>query len=257
MERVSAEDLDLVRETLEGNQLSFQLLVERYQDRMFSLVRRYTRNVVEVEDIVQETFLKAYRKLYTFQHQASFSTWLYRIAVNSALDFLKRRGRNPVRAVEDPELTAEVGSTMGPGTQGARIPAPDAGMEQEELRHATHAALQELPEIFRTVLVMREYEDMAYQSMADILGISIGTVESRLFRARARFKEALLRAHPEFDPNTGGEERAVAAKKKASGGFSHGKPERKAPASTKESGRSKSNQAGPDGPAAENQQKRV
>ncbi len=194
MEPRAAEDLSLVRETLGGNQLSFQLLVERYQDRLFSLTRHYTRNAVEVEDIVQEAFLKAFRRLESFQQQSSFSTWLYRIAVNTALDFLKRSGRSPVRAIEDPEAASD--------GQPPRVAAPDARMDREEISRITHEVLQELPEIFRTVLVLREFEGLAYQDMADILGISIGTVESRLFRARARFKEALLRRHPEFDPTS-------------------------------------------------------
>jgi len=192
MEPAPVHDLDLVQEALEGNQLSFQLLVERYQDKLFSIVRQYTRNPVEIEDIVQEALLKVYRRLDSFQKQSSFSTWLYRVVVNTALDFLKRCGRNPVRAVEDLEIVPE--------NNPPRIAAPDANMEQEEIARVTHEVLLELPEIFHTVIVMREFEGLAYQEIADILGISIGTVESRLFRARARFKEHLLRAHPEFDP---------------------------------------------------------
>jgi RNA polymerase sigma-70 factor (ECF subfamily) len=189
------DDTSLVRETLDGNQLSFQLLVERYQERMFGLVRHYTQSAVEIEDIVQDTFLKAYRRLDSFQHQSSFSTWLHRIAVNTALDFLKRAGRNPVQTVEDPELS--VGSTVAqPGV--GRVSAPSARLEREEIAEVTREVLAELPEIFRTALVLREFEGMAYQEMADVLGISIGTVESRLFRARARFREALARLHPEY-----------------------------------------------------------
>ncbi|MFT5286915.1 MAG: RNA polymerase sigma-70 factor (ECF subfamily) [Planctomycetota bacterium] len=195
MEPAPVHDLTLVSEVLEGNQLSFQLLVERYQDKLFSIVRHYTRNPVEVEDIVQEALLKVYKRLDSFQQQSSFSTWLYRVTVNTALDFLKRCGRNPVRAVEDPEVVVSEGAQP-------RIAAPDAGMEQEEIARITHEVLLELPEIFHKVIVMREFEGLAYQEIADILGISIGTVESRLFRARARFKEHLLRSYPEFDPTT-------------------------------------------------------
>jgi RNA polymerase sigma-70 factor (ECF subfamily) len=190
MEPQAAEDACLVQETLEGNQASFQLLVERYQSRMFALARHYTRNAVEIEDLVQDTFLKAYTRLDTFQHQSSFYTWLYRIAVNTILDSLKRRGRSPVQAVEDPEL-------LGP-TERSRSVSPDARMETDEIAKITHAVLAEMPEIFRTVLVMREFEEFSYQDIADVLGISIGTVESRLFRARARFKDKLLQMHPEF-----------------------------------------------------------
>ena len=137
MQAVPKEDLSLVAETLAGNQLSFQLLVERYQTRMFALVRHYTRNPVEVEDIVQDTFLKAYTRLPGFQQQSSFYTWLCRIAINTSLDFLKRCGRSPVRGVEDPEigLTAESIDDARPTTSPA--PAPDARMEQREIARIT------------------------------------------------------------------------------------------------------------------------
>lgn len=194
MEALPIDDSSLVEETLAGSQHAFQELVERHQDRVWALVRNFSRNTVEVEDIVQETFLKAFRRLDGFQRQASFSTWLHRIAVNTALDFLKRRGRNPVQSVEDPEAATGTADPTSP----PRIQAPDARVEQEEIARITHEVLAELPEIFRTVLVLREFEDMAYQDMADVLGISIGTVESRLFRARARFREKLARLYPDF-----------------------------------------------------------
>jgi RNA polymerase sigma-70 factor (ECF subfamily) len=196
MHEVAREDTQLVEEALGGNQLSFQLLIERYQERIFALVRHYTKSAVEIEDIVQDTFLKAYRRLETFQRQSSFSTWLYRIAVNTALDFLKRMGRSPVQAVEDPELSAS--PVRAHAGSGVSIAGPDARLRREEVARITAEVLAELPEIFRTVLVLREFEDLSYQQMADVLGISIGTVESRLFRARARFKEAMIRLHPEF-----------------------------------------------------------
>jgi RNA polymerase sigma-70 factor (ECF subfamily) len=196
MHEVAREDVDLVEEALGGNQLSFQLLVERYQERIFGLARHYTKSAVEVEDIVQDTFLKAYRRLETFQRQSSFSTWLYRIAVNTALDFLKRMGRSPVQAVEDPELTAA--PVRAQAGSGVAIAAPDAALRREEIARVTSEVLAELPEIFRTALVLRELEGLSYQQMAEVLGISIGTVESRLFRARARFKDAMIRLHPEF-----------------------------------------------------------
>lgn len=186
----TAEDAQLVQETLAGNQASFQLLVERYQARMFALARNYTKSPVEMEDLVQETFLKAFTRLSSFQHQSSFYTWLYRIGTNTILDWMKRRGRSPVTSVEEPELLGDAVRT--------KVVAPDARLQQGEIARITHAVLEELPEIFRTVLVMREFDEMAYQDIADVLGISIGTVESRLFRARARFKEKLLQLHPEF-----------------------------------------------------------
>ena len=190
MEQEATDDTSLVEEALGGNQASFQLLVERYEQRIFNLIRHYTRNPVEIEDLAQETFLKVYRRLSSFQRQSSFYTWLYRIAVNTILDSLKRRGRSPVQTVED--LEAVPAAASGPS------PSPSATLEREEIARITQEVLEDMPEIFRTVLVLREYEEMAYQDIADMLGISIGTVESRLFRARARFKERLLQKHPEF-----------------------------------------------------------
>lgn len=199
MQPAPKEDVSLVAESLAGNPLAFQLLVERYQDRMFGLVRHYTRNRVEVEDIVQDTFLKAFTRLASFQQQSSFYTWLCRIAINTALDFHKRHGRNPVQAVEDLELSQAIEASAGSrGGARAALQAPDARLERGEIQRITREVLEQLPEIFRTVLVLREFEEMAYQDMADVLGISIGTVESRLFRARARFKDKLLQMHPEF-----------------------------------------------------------
>lgn len=202
MKPAPQEDNDLVQRCLEGDGEAFEGLVERYSERTFALVRHYARNPVEVEDIVQDTFLKAFRKLDSFQHQSAFSTWLFRIAVNTALDFRKRAGRNPVQTVEDPEvfqgLERRPGGAGPAGGRSSGIAAPDAGLEREEVASITRAVLDELPEIFRTVLVLREFEEMNYQDMADLLGISIGTVESRLFRARARFRQGLSRMHPEY-----------------------------------------------------------
>lgn len=201
MQSAPKEDVSLVSESLSGNQLSFQLLVERYQQRMFALARHYTRNPVEVEDIVQDTFLKAFARLASFQQQSSFYTWLCRIAINTALDFLKRAGRNPVVGVEDPEVTLAPDTAVLARASATSVPAPDARMERDEVARITRDVLEQMPEIFRTVLVLREFEELSYQDIADVLGISIGTVESRLFRARARFKDKLLALHPEFGGN--------------------------------------------------------
>jgi RNA polymerase sigma-70 factor (ECF subfamily) len=188
------DDSTLVQGTLDGDSRCFEVLVGRYQRRLFGLVRHYIRSAVEVEDIVQDTFLKAFSRLETFQQSSAFYTWLYRIAVNTILDFMKRQGRSPIRAVEDPEA---VSGSIDETTERKSI-RPDARLEQAEISEITRSVMDELPEIFRTVLVMRELEQMRYQDIADVLQVSIGTVESRLFRARARFKKRLLQLHPEF-----------------------------------------------------------
>lgn len=206
-----AEDQALVAATLAGDGGSFQRLVERHADRLFAIVRGYTRDPGEVEDICQEAFLKAFTKLETYQAAASFSTWLTRIAVNTALDLLKRRGRNPVSAVEDPEA---VGSPGAAGDRLGAVPAPEAKLEGAEIAAITEALLDDLPEIFRTVLVLREIEELSYVDIAETLGISIGTVESRLYRARARFKQGLIERFPEFAKEVGAEQNSGPRKRR-------------------------------------------
>ena len=148
------EDAELVRATLDGDAAAFEVLVERYQRRLFGLVRHYTRSAVEVEDIVQDTFLKAYSRLETFQQSSAFYTWLYRIAVNTILDVMKRQGRSPVQAVEDPELVGRSGTGASDATTERLSIRPDARLEREEISEITRSVMDELPDIFRTVLVL-------------------------------------------------------------------------------------------------------
>ncbi|MBL8899345.1 MAG: sigma-70 family RNA polymerase sigma factor [Planctomycetes bacterium] len=195
----TAEDVDLVRLVVAGSQPAFEELVERYQGRIFRLVCRFVTGTAEVEDIVQDVFIKVYRRIETFTFQASFYTWLYRIAVNTASDALSKRRRSPVRSVEDPSIF----SGEGPAVRSPKAPArgegpPEENLMEEELREVTRSILATIPEKFRTVLILREYEDLSYEEMAQVLGISIGTVESRLFRARARFKDKMLRQYPSY-----------------------------------------------------------
>lgn len=190
MDTARSIDSRLVERTLAGEPEAFQELVERHQGRLFALARHYTRNAADIEDMVQDTFLKAYARLEGFDHRSSFYTWIYRIATNTILDVLKRRGRSPIRAVEDPEVIGEV--------VPVDAPSPMASLEAGEVAAITRRVLDELPDIFKAVLVMREFDGLAYQDIADQLGISIGTVESRLFRARARFKDKLQTLFPEY-----------------------------------------------------------
>lgn len=196
MERIEVNDEELVRDTLEGSREAFQILVERHQSRLFGLARHYVRNQAEMEDLVQESFLKAYSRLSSFQSQASFYTWLYRITKNTILDYLKRKGRSPVQAMEDPEEV--LGGATGAEGRSSRLPAPDAQLMTSEVVQITRDVLQELPEIFRDVLILRELEGLSYAEISETLGVSIGTVESRIFRARAKFKDKLIQKHPEF-----------------------------------------------------------
>ena len=194
---VETDDADLIAAVLAGSEAAFAGLIGRYQDRVFRLLSRYTRDVAECEDLAQEVFLKVFRKLHTFQQDSAFFTWLYRIAVNTATDHVSRQSRRRLALVEDEAVL-----------DGGQPRSETAGVEQRmlaaELAEVTRDVLAKLPEKYRTILVLREYEDLAYTEIATVLGINLGTVESRLFRARQRFKVALERYYPEHLPTGGG-----------------------------------------------------
>jgi RNA polymerase sigma-70 factor (ECF subfamily) len=185
-------DQELIAATLAGSEAAFEGLVVRYQDRLFRLLGRYCRDAVECEDLAQEVFLKVFRKLHTFQGDSAFYTWLYRIAVNAATDHISRASSRRLRLVDDDAVL---------DTGGEREEqSPSAPLLRDELAAVTRAIVDSLPEKFRTILVLREFEDLSYTEIAEVLQIQLGTVESRLFRARQRFKDALERLHPELLP---------------------------------------------------------
>ena len=179
---VAAEtDAALVERARQDDGAAFGVLVERYSSRIYALVGSMLRDRAEIEDVVQDVFFKVYRKLPGFEGKSSFYTWLYRVALNTAADHLKRKRNDRTKAIEDfAGLDVEApGHT--PGTDIA------AG----ELRTQVAEAIATLPRKYRDILVLREYEERSYEEISSILGCSKGTVESRLFRARARLKERL------------------------------------------------------------------
>lgn len=187
-------DRDLIAAVLDGSEDAFEELVNRYKDRLFSLLGRYCRDSVECEDLAQEVFLKVFRKLHTFHHDSQFFTWLYRIAANAATDHLSRASSRRLRLVEDTAIFER-------GDEDHE--SPTAPLEQLELASVTREIVASLPEKFRTILILREFEGLSYTDIAETLDIQLGTVESRLFRARKRFKDALVRNHPELLPSAG------------------------------------------------------
>lgn len=189
-------DDELIDAVLAGESSAFGTLMGRYEERVFRLISRFTRDRGEVEDLSQEVFVKVFRKLHTFQRDSALFTWLYRIAINTVNDHFGRVGRRRLRLVEDPE---EFDAQPAESTDGA---APSQPLLDDEMRRVTHEILEELPEKYRTILVLREFEDMSYTQMAEVLGLQMGTVESRLFRARQRFKDLLARRHPELVPGS-------------------------------------------------------
>ncbi len=177
------DDFALIQEIKKGSGDAFRTLVERYQDRVLNLVHQYVSDRSDCEDIAQEVFVKVHRKLDSFRSQSSFYTWLYRIAVNTATDHLKRRRRDPSVSLESLPPVFEEAESAGP--------APDKSLMDEEFRERIASAVETLPEPYKTVLILREFEDRTYEQMAEILECSLGTVESRLFRARQRLRDKL------------------------------------------------------------------
>lgn len=173
-------DQMLVARVQKGDNTAFDLLVRKYQHRVAKLVGRYVRDRAEVEDVTQEAFLKAYRALRSFRGDSAFYTWLYRIAVNTAKNYLDARGRRPLSL----DLEAE-GIEVFDSNEGLREHAtPEHHLLTDEIANTVHRVLEALPADLRTAITLREVEGLSYEEIADIMDCPIGTVRSRIFRAR-------------------------------------------------------------------------
>jgi RNA polymerase sigma-70 factor, ECF subfamily len=171
-----------------GDASALREVVAAFQERITSVVTGMLRDRDAVDDVVQETFVKAFYRISSFQGDSGLYTWLYRVAVNLAKDHVKRHARRPAIALDEAGLE-------GASLPGTETPALER-VEQRERRLAVRAAIAALPPKFRAVLVLRELEGLRYDEIAEILSISQGTVESRLFRARRRLAKRLSRWEP-------------------------------------------------------------
>jgi RNA polymerase sigma-70 factor (ECF subfamily) len=181
---VSADEKRLITECREGNASAFGELVARYQDRLFNTVVRLVDNAEDARDVVQEAFLHAYQSLHAFKGDSLFFTWLYRIAVNTAIS-LKRKQRPAVQA------TTEDNAPFDP-LDRTDTNRPDHAMERVEEAQVVQQALGMLSPEHRVVLVMKDMDGLKYEAIADVLGVPIGTIRSRLHRARLEMREILL-----------------------------------------------------------------
>ena len=176
-------DLLLVERTLAGDQRAYGLLVLKYQRRIQRLVGRMVRDVDLVEDIAQETFIRAYRALHQFRGDAQFYTWLYRIAVNTAKKFLLELKRNPTMS-ESFLSSADEDETSGPKYEPTTEETPESELAAKEIAGVVNAAMDALPEELRQAVTLREIEGLSYEEIALAMDCPIGTVRSRIFRAR-------------------------------------------------------------------------
>jgi RNA polymerase sigma-70 factor (ECF subfamily) len=187
-------DTDLVRRAQQGDRRAFDLLVIRYQQRVFSLVLRYVKDPVEAQDVAQEAFIKAYRALPNFRGDSAFFTWLFRITVNAAKNYLSSAAG---RRNNSPDLDMELAEQVDESARLRELSTPEDYLCEGELVAVLHQAIQDLPEDLRTALTLREMEGLSYEEIAQVMDCPIGTVRSRIFRAReavdARIKPLL---HP-------------------------------------------------------------
>jgi RNA polymerase sigma-70 factor, ECF subfamily len=177
---VQDSDLDLIRRAKVGDAQAFDVLMRRYNRRAFQVIYGLTRNYADAEDLTQETFIRAYEHIRTFKEEFRFYTWLYRIAVNLTFTFLKRRKLAPVSLATDDDPEADP-----PDERAAPVDV------QLDRKRNIEKALKELPEEQRLALVLRTYEELSYAEIAEVMHTSIGTVMSRLSRARDKMRESL------------------------------------------------------------------
>jgi RNA polymerase sigma-70 factor (ECF subfamily) len=181
-------DHELVIRAQKGDKRAFELLVVKYQRKLARLLSRLVRDPAEVEDVVQEAFIKAYRALPNFRGDSAFYTWLYRIGINTAKNYLMAMGR---RAPTSTEVEAEEAEGYEEGEQLRDINTPESLALSREIGATVNAAIDGLPEELRTAIQLRELEGMSYEDIARIMDCPIGTVRSRIFRAREAISEKL------------------------------------------------------------------
>ncbi len=172
----------LVQRVQAGDQKAFELLVAKYQRRIFRLISRFIRDSALAEDVSQETFLRAYRAIGQFRGDSEFYTWLYRIAVNTAKKAIADSARDPI--IRESSTISDDGETFVSGEQLSDMETPEAVLASREIARTVNAAMDALPEDLRTAIALREIEGLSYEEIAQAMRCPVGTVRSRIFRAR-------------------------------------------------------------------------
>ncbi|WP_405124678.1 RNA polymerase sigma factor RpoE [Ralstonia pseudosolanacearum] len=181
-------DQILVERVQQGDKRAFELLVVKYHRKIIRLISRLIRDAAEVEDVAQDAFIKAYRALPQFRGESAFYTWLYRIAVNTAKNYLATQGRRPESFTD---IDTEEAETFADGEQLRDINTPDSMLHTKQVAETVNRAMEALPEELRTAITLREIEGLSYEEIAEAMECPIGTVRSRIFRAREAIAEKL------------------------------------------------------------------
>ena len=179
---MSEQELDwqIVQRVQQGDKAAFNLLVKKYQHRIANLISRYVSNHGDVADVAQEAFIKAYRAIPGFRGESAFYTWLYRIAVNSAKNYLVATGRKPPST----DVDADDAEFYDGSDALKEQDSPEKLLLSEEIRHVVFDTIEKLPDELRTAITLRELDGLSYEEIAEVMGCPIGTVRSRIFRAR-------------------------------------------------------------------------
>ena len=189
-------DEDLVLRVQQGDKYAFDLLVIKYQHKIIQLVNRYVKDPSEAQDVAQEAFIKAYRALGNFRGDSAFYTWLYRIAINTAKNYLVSRSRRS----SDYEVDVQDAEAIENAPQLQGMDTPERLLLNQEIIDTIKTAIDKLPEEMRTAIILREFDGMSYEEIAEAMDCPVGTVRSRLFRAREAIDNKLnpLLEHGDF-----------------------------------------------------------
>ena len=184
----SDSDKELVERAKQGDLRAFDMLVLKYQRRVFRLVSRLIKNTSEVEDVAQETFIKAFRAIQQFRGDSAFYTWLYRIAVNTAKNHLFSKGKRPITLSE---LAKNEDSEPYDVIDAVSNESPEGNLAGLQIAEAVNNAVSKLPEELSTAVILREMDGLSYEEIAEVMNCPIGTVRSRIFRAREAIAQEL------------------------------------------------------------------
>ncbi len=180
-------DHALVKRVQKGDKRAFDLLVLKYQHKIAAIISRYIKDSAEVYDVSQEAFIKAYRAIGNFRGDSAFYTWIYRIAINTAKNHLVSRGRRPPSS----DVDVEDAEYYGGSDRLKDISTPEEQLMRDELQAVVDKAIRDLPEDLRTAVTLREMEGLSYEEIADVMDCPVGTVRSRIFRAREAIEKQM------------------------------------------------------------------